>query len=158
MRTAPFLAAVLVLASSAGAHGQARWRLEIGRQAEEVAEVTARGYAALPASALTSVGAEVSYARDEVVARFAAGEARFRVGSAEVTVAGRTRTLANPVYSYGGLVYVPAEFFASHLAEAAQGSLTVDAAARLIRATPRAPVPAAAPPPARPAPPPPPPP
>jgi N-acetylmuramoyl-L-alanine amidase len=110
------------------------WRMEAaGARPSEVREVRARGFAALPASALVSVGAEVAYERGEVVARLGATEVRFRPGSAEVRIGGTERTMSNPVYSDDGVVYVPADFFRRFLAEAAGGALDVDPTARVIR-------------------------
>ena len=123
------------------------WRLE-GRAAVQVREATDHGYAALPASSLASLGAELVYEGQDVVARFAAAEVRFTPGSASITVGGAARTLASAVYSDGGLVYVPAEFFVRYLAEAAGGGVEVSPAERIVRVT-AAPQPAAAP--ARPA-------
>ena len=144
----PFLAPVLLfltsLTLSAPLSAQSppgSWKLEDGRAQATVREATGRGYAALPASALVSVGAEVGYGRDEVIARFGQAEVRFRVGSAEVRVAGEAKTLSNPVYSEGGVVYVPADFFRRFLEGASGGALVVEPAARLVRrVTPREPV------------------
>jgi len=116
------------------------WRLE-GRTPAEVREAVDRGYAALPVSSLAGLGAELAYEGQDVVARFAASEVRFTPGSAVVTVAGAARTLGNPVYSDGGQVYVPVEFFVRFLAEAAGGGLRVEVAERVVRrvAAPQAP-------------------
>ena len=111
------------------------WRLQQGSQSTSVREETERGYAALPASALVSVGAEVWYERNEVVAMLGGGEIRFRVGSPEVKIGGETKTLSNPVYEDGGLVYVPADFFRRFLEGASAGALVVEPAERLVRRT-----------------------
>ena len=111
----------------------ATWRLE-GAQPVQVREAVDHGYPALPASSLAALGAELAYERGTVVARFGATEVRFTPGSAAVTVAGAQRTLANPVYADGGLVYVPAEFFARHLADAAGGAVQVSADEHVARA------------------------
>lgn len=124
----------------------ARWRLESGAASAQVAEAATRGYAALPASALVSVGAQVAYAQGGVVARFGAREVRFREGEAEIAVDGAARTLSNPVYEEGGVVYLPADFFRRVLAEVAGGALEVDAAARTVRRVGAFPAVAAAPP------------
>jgi N-acetylmuramoyl-L-alanine amidase len=143
MRVRPALAAaVLSLATATLAAAQARppaWRLEGGRAPVEVPESDARGYPALPVSALVSVGAELSFAGDTAIARFGAAEARFVPGSADVLVAGRARTLAHAAYEDGGAVYVPAEFFAQYLAEASGGALQVAPSERLVRMAPDAP-------------------
>jgi N-acetylmuramoyl-L-alanine amidase len=110
-----------------------RWSLQQGREVGAVDETATRGYAALPASALVEIGAQVSYERDGVVAHLGGTEVRFRVGEAGITVDGRERTLSNPVYSEGGVVYLPADFFRRFLAEASGGALEVDAAARTVR-------------------------
>jgi len=118
------------------------WRLE-GRTSVTMSEAVDRGYAALPVAALAGLGAELAYEGQDVVARFAAAEVRFTPGSPVVTVGGAARTLGNPVYSDGGLVYVPVEFFARWLAEAAGGGLQVEVAERVVRRVATAEAPAA---------------
>ena len=126
-------AALLSLATTLSSQAAApAWRLE-GRTPAQVREAVDRGYAALPVSSLAGLGAELAYEGESVVARFAAGEVRFTPGSPLVTVAGAARTLGNPVYSDGGQVYVPVEFFARYLAEAAGGGLQVEVAERVVR-------------------------
>jgi N-acetylmuramoyl-L-alanine amidase len=122
------------------------WRLELGTETAVVTEATDRGYPALPASALLSVGARVSYGRGEVSVQWGPREIRFRVDSLGVLVDGRPLTLANPVYSAGGIVYLPADFFSAILPQAAPGLVSVDADARVVRADPAV-LAAAAPPP-----------
>jgi N-acetylmuramoyl-L-alanine amidase len=126
------------------------WYLVLGEQTAVVDEATHRGYAALPASALLSVGARVSYGRDEVVVRWGPREIRLRVDSAGVMLDGRPLRLANPVYSADGIVYVPADFFSVLLPQVGAGVVAVDVDARIVRADPaalaaaaQAPVPAA---------------
>ncbi|HYH80390.1 MAG TPA: N-acetylmuramoyl-L-alanine amidase [Longimicrobium sp.] len=109
------------------------WRLDGARAPVEVREETGRGYPALPASALVALGAEVAYEGGGAVARFGTAEARFTPGSPVVQVAGRSETLANAVYSEGGVVYVPAEFFGRWLGELSGGTLAVSADERSIR-------------------------
>jgi N-acetylmuramoyl-L-alanine amidase len=111
----------------------AAWLLEAGPQAVRVAETSTRGYAALPASALVSLGAELAYEGQDVVARLGAAEVRFRPGSAEVKVGARSHTLSNPVYAEYGVVYVPADFFRRFLADASGGALEVEPAGRVVR-------------------------
>jgi|GEM_PF-184670 len=112
----------------------AQWRMETGgREAMRIAETSARGYAALPGSALVSVGARVSHDGGDLVATLGATEIRFRPGSAEVTIGGEAHTLANPVYAENGVVYVPADFFRRFLVDAAGGALEVEPAARIVR-------------------------
>ncbi|HLL85390.1 MAG TPA: hypothetical protein VK420_22150, partial [Longimicrobium sp.] len=74
------------------------WTIESGPRSSQVNESVARGYAALPASVLVSVGAEVSYARDGVVVQVGAHQVAVANGAAQVTVDGTARPLANPVY------------------------------------------------------------
>ncbi|HEU0015065.1 MAG TPA: N-acetylmuramoyl-L-alanine amidase [Longimicrobium sp.] len=145
------LLAFLLLLVPAPAHlpaqpAPAAWRLEADGQTTTVAEAAHRGYPALPVSSLAALGARLSYGRGEVAASFGGREVRFRVDSPGVLVDGRPRMLAHPVYTQDGIVFVPAEFFATLLAEAAPGAVTVDAAARVVRADPSrlaaAPVPA----------------
>ncbi|HEX8903996.1 MAG TPA: stalk domain-containing protein, partial [Longimicrobiaceae bacterium] len=135
-RPTAFLLAALLSLSTSRLTSQTRpetGRLDSGRALEEVPASATRGYPALPASALVSLGAEVAYEGQSVVARFAAGEARFTPGSAEVAIRGTTRTLANPVYAEAGVVFVPTDFFARFLAEAAGGALQVAAAEHVVR-------------------------
>jgi N-acetylmuramoyl-L-alanine amidase len=140
-------AALLSLATTTTVSSQAAapaWRLE-GSTSAQVREVVDRGYAALPVSALAALGAELVYEGESVVARFAAAEVRFTPGSPVVSVGGTARTLGNPVYSDDGQLYVPVEFFARWLAEAAGGGIQVEVAERVARrvAVAEAPPPAA---------------
>lgn len=114
----------------------AQWRMELGTEASVVPETTARGFAALPASALLSVGARVSYGRGEVIVQWGPREIRFRVDSPGVLVDGRPLMLANAVYSDGGIVYLPADFFSAVLPQAAPGLVSVDVANRVVHADP----------------------
>jgi N-acetylmuramoyl-L-alanine amidase len=142
---------LLHLPSFAQQPARAAWRLDGERAPVEVREETARGYPALPVSALVALGAELAYQDGGVVARFGQAETRFTPGSAEITVAGRAETLANPVYSDGGVLFVPSEFFARWLGEASRGTLAVSGDERVVRrvATADAPVAVAAPQPQR---------
>jgi N-acetylmuramoyl-L-alanine amidase len=110
------------------------WRLVLGAETSLVAESTARGYAAFPASALMSLGAQLSYGGGEVAARFGAREFRFRMDSPGVLADGRPLMMANPVYAADGVVYIPAEFLSVILPRAAGGAVQVDADARTVRA------------------------
>jgi N-acetylmuramoyl-L-alanine amidase len=123
------------------------WRLVLGEETSVVTEATDRGYPALPASALLSVGARVSYGRGEVTVQWGPREIRLRVDSPGVLVDGRPLLLAHDVYSAGGIVYLPADFFSSILPQAAPGLVSVDVAGRVVRADPGA-LAAAGPPPA----------
>ena len=116
----------------------AAWGLVLGDEIALVAESSHRGYPALPASALLSVGARLSYGRGAVTVHLAGRELGLRVDSPEVTVDGQPLAMANAVYSEGGLIYLPVEFFAVVLPRAAPTVLTVDAAARVLRADPAA--------------------
>ncbi|HEX2204270.1 MAG TPA: N-acetylmuramoyl-L-alanine amidase [Longimicrobium sp.] len=134
MRAIPALLVLAVSLFSTSLSAQAaRWRLENGPAPALVAEATIRGYAALPASSLVGLGAQVAYEGDAVVARFGAREVRFRVGEAAVAVDGAPRPLSNPVYEEGGVVFLPADFFRRVLADVGGGALEVDAAARVVR-------------------------
>jgi N-acetylmuramoyl-L-alanine amidase len=108
------------------------WRLVLGGETALVAEATDRGYPAVPASALLSLGARVSYGRGEVTAAFGAREFRFRVDSPGVVVDGRPLMMASAVYEAGGVVFIPAEFFLSILPQGVPGAVTVDAGARIV--------------------------
>lgn len=114
------------------------WRLELGTESSLVAESTERGYPALPASALLSVGARVSYEGSDVVVQWGPREIRFRVDSPAVSVDGRPLEMAHAAYSAGGIVYLPADFFAAVLPQAAPGLVSVDAGSRVIHADPAA--------------------
>ena len=146
MRALPaFLVLALSLLTGPLAAQAPRWSLEQGAASAQVAEAATRGYAALPASALVSLGAQVAYAQDGVIARFGAREVRFREGAAEIAVDGAPRTLSNPVYAEGGVVYLPADFFRRVLADVGGGALEVDAGARSVRRVGPFPAVAAAP-------------
>jgi N-acetylmuramoyl-L-alanine amidase len=126
------------------------WRLVVGAETSMMTEVTARGYAAFPASALMSLGAQLSYGGGEVTARFGAREFRFRVDSPGVLADGRPLMMANAVYASEGAVYIPAEFLSAILPQAVPGAVSVDANARTVRvdaaglaALPAAPAPVA---------------
>lgn len=139
----PILATLLlVLAYAPGglrAQSGPPWRIESGHRVAQVAEATGRGYAALPASVLLSVGAELSYTRDGMVAQVGAHEVGIATGAAEVTVDGAARPLAHAVYLEGGVVFLPVEFFLEVLPGLTDGQVAVDGAGRSIRGTaPRA--------------------
>lgn len=146
MRFPHLLSALLFLllaaASAAAVPGQdpgAAWRLETERGPVTVRETDSRGFAALPVSALVSLGAQVAYRGDDVVVRLGGRELRFRPGAAAFTADGAARTLASPVYEEDGVVYLPAQFFREHLGEAAGALLSVDGARRVIRVAAGAP-------------------
>ena len=113
------------------------WRLVLGGETALVVEATDRGYPAVPASALLSLGARLSYGRGEVTASCGAREIRLRADEAEVLADGRTMGMGNAAYQADGVFFIPTEFFRSILARAAAG-VTVDADARIIRADPAA--------------------
>ncbi len=115
-----------------------QWRLELGGDAAVVAETSERGYAALPASALLSAGARVSYGPGELMVYWGPREFRFRLDSAGVRMDGQPLAMANAAYSAGGIAYVPAEFLVAVLPQAAPGLVAVDAAGRVVRADPAA--------------------
>jgi N-acetylmuramoyl-L-alanine amidase len=114
------------------------WRLVLGAETAVVAESVERGYPALPASALLSVGARVAYGRGEVTVTLAGREIQLRVDSPGALVDGRPLMMANAVYSSGGIVYVPVELLTSILPQAAPGLLAVDLSGRVLRADPAA--------------------
>jgi N-acetylmuramoyl-L-alanine amidase len=113
------------------------WRLVLGGETALVVEATDRGYPAVPASALLSLGARLSFGRGEVTAAFGAREIRFRAGSPEVTADGGTMAMGHAAYSADGVFFIPVEFFRSILPHAAPG-VAVDGDARIVRADPRA--------------------
>lgn len=114
------------------------WRLVLGGETSLVAEATGRGYAAFPASALMSLGAQLSYGAGEVAARFGAREIRFRLDSPEGTADGRPFRMANPVYSADGVVFIPAEFLTAVLPQVTAGAVSVDVSGRVVTADPAA--------------------
>ncbi|CAA9376250.1 MAG: N-acetylmuramoyl-L-alanine amidase, partial [uncultured Gemmatimonadetes bacterium] len=109
------------------------WRVESGPRVSQVAESTTRGYPALPASVLVSVGAELSYARDGLVVQVGSHQVSIPTGSPRITVDGAARPLRNPAYEQGGVVYLPLEFFQEILPGLTEGKVLVDVAARSIR-------------------------
>jgi N-acetylmuramoyl-L-alanine amidase len=129
------------------------WRLVLGAETAVVTEAVDHGYAALPASALLSVGARVSYGRGEVTVQWGPREIRLRVDSPGVLLDGQPLLLAHDVYSAGGIVYLPADFFSAILPQAAPGLVSVDVDSRVVRADPAALAAAASSPPVQAAPP-----
>ncbi|HEX6037360.1 N-acetylmuramoyl-L-alanine amidase [Longimicrobium sp.] len=112
------------------------WHMVLGTETAAVAESTERGYPALPASALLSVGARLSYGRGEVIVQWGPREIRLRPDSPGALVDGRPLMMANPVYQANGIVYLPADFFSAILPQAAPGLVSVDAGNRTVRADP----------------------
>jgi N-acetylmuramoyl-L-alanine amidase len=150
-RSLPFLFALALLPAALAGQPQREWRLETGTQTAMVREAIPHGYPSLPVSALSSLGAELSFGRGTAVARWGAAEVHFRAGSREVQAAGRAVTLRDPVYAAGGVLYVPTEFFVEHLQEATAGAVSVDPLARRARGEPVAAAAAPPPPPPDPA-------
>jgi N-acetylmuramoyl-L-alanine amidase len=142
MRTAVFALLLFVFAPPPAflstQPAPAAWRLTLGGETAVVAESAHRGYPALPASSLLSVGAQVAFGRGGVTVRLGGHEIALRLDSTGVTVDGEALRMEHAAYSEGGLVYLPAEFFAVILPRAAPGALTADAAARTLRADPAA--------------------
>jgi N-acetylmuramoyl-L-alanine amidase len=116
-----------------GAQPGPPWRVESGARVSQVTESTARGYPALPASVLVSVGAELSYARDGLVVQVGSHQVAIATGSPRITVDGAARPLRNPAYDEGGVVFLPLEFFQDVLPGLTDGKVLVDAAGRSIR-------------------------
>lgn len=110
----------------------APWLLQAGADVTSVAEVSDAGYPAIPASALLGLGARVSYAGADVIVQLGGREVGLRVDSPGVTADGRTVLMGSPVYSRGGVVYVPTEFLRI-LAGASGGLLSVDPQTRVAR-------------------------
>lgn len=110
----------------------APWRLQAGADVTSVVETSDAGYPAIPVSALLGMGARVSYEGTEVVVRLGGREVGLRVGSPGVTADGRTLLMGSPVYSRGGVVYVPTEFLRI-LANVSGGMLSVDPQTRVAR-------------------------
>jgi N-acetylmuramoyl-L-alanine amidase len=111
------------------------WRIESGARASQVTESTARGYPALPASVLVSVGAELSYARDGLVVRIGSHQLAIAAGSPRITVDGAARPMKHPAYDEGGVVFLPVDFFQEILPGLTDGGVRVDVAGRSIRGT-----------------------
>lgn len=110
----------------------APWRLESGGDATSVVETSDAGYPAIPVSALLGLGARVSYAGGDVIVQLGGREVGLRVDSPGVTADGRTVLMGSPVYSRGGVVYVPTEFLRI-LAASSGGLLSVDPQTRVAR-------------------------
>ena len=106
--------------------------MENGRESVSVPQARGEGYAALPLSALVSLGAEVSPSGDQVRAWLGELEFRFRVGSATFTVDGVERPLAHPVYRDDGVTFLPMQFFVEYL-PAFGLPVEVDAGTRTLR-------------------------
>lgn len=123
------------------------WRLVLGGETALVREAVDHGYPAVPASALLSLGARLTYDRGAATVRLGGREVRFTAGSAEVVVDGQARTMANAAYTADGVFFIPAEFLLSVLPQTA--GVSVDGDARIVRADPAvmaaAPAPAEAP-------------
>jgi N-acetylmuramoyl-L-alanine amidase len=157
-RMRALLVLVLSFATLPGFAQSTPWRLEAGAGVTSVAEAHDAGYPAIPASALLGLGARVSYAGADVLVQLGGREVGLRVDSPGVTADGRTLLMGSPVYSRGGVVYVPTEFLRI-LAGASGGLLSVDPQTRVARVdaaalASAASTPAAAPAPPAPAPPP----
>ncbi|HET6230039.1 MAG TPA: N-acetylmuramoyl-L-alanine amidase [Longimicrobiaceae bacterium] len=139
IRTLPLLFLLLTAAplhaALAGQQPGESWRVESARESLVVREETGRGYPALPLSTLVTLGAEVGYARDGVLARLGGFDLRFTVGSGEVHAGSATYRLANPVYEEGGAVFVPVQFFRDFLPVAVGAMVSVDGGARVLRRT-----------------------
>ena len=133
----PIITAFLLSLASApaglGAQPGPPWTIESGPRSSQVNESRSRGYAALPASVLVSVGAEVSYARDGVVVQVGSHQVAVAKGAAQVTVDGTARPLAHAVYAEGGVVFLPVDFFRELLPGLTDGRVRVDVAGRSIR-------------------------
>jgi N-acetylmuramoyl-L-alanine amidase len=133
----PIITALLLSFASApaglGAQPGQPWTIESGPRSSQVNESTARGYAALPASVLVSVGADVSYAHDGVVVHVGSHQVAVANGAAQVTVDGTARPLAHAVYAEGGVVFLPVDFFRELLPGLTEGRVRVDVAGRTIR-------------------------
>ncbi|HEX8451474.1 MAG TPA: N-acetylmuramoyl-L-alanine amidase [Longimicrobium sp.] len=128
-----FLLSLASAPAGLGAQPGQAWTIESGPRSSQVNESTARGYAALPASVLVSVGAEVSYARDGVVVQVGSHQVAVANGAAQVTVDGTARPLAHAVYAEGGVVFLPVDFFRELLPGLTGGRVRVDVAGRSIR-------------------------
>lgn len=117
--------------------------MEGGARVVAVTPAVGRGYAALPISALVSVGAEVAPTGDDVAVRLGGRELRFRPGSHLFTDGREVRRLPHPVYLEDGVTWVPTQFFVEYLPGL---GVEVDASRRTIRrvrtaaAVPAAPV------------------
>lgn len=145
-----FLSLSLLAAPVAAAPGQGpgpgpAWHIVTEQGSRDVRETAVRGFAALPLSALVSLGAEVAYGRDGVSVHLGEHDLAFRVNSPEFRMGEASYRLASPVYEDDGVVYLPAQFFRDYLARAAGRLLSVDGAGRVIRVAETAPRPASRP-------------
>lgn len=124
------LALATLLPHYAAAQKPPAWSVEGGARAVAVTPAVDRGYAALPVSALVSLGAEVGPLGDEVAVRLGGRELRFRPGSPLFADGGELRRLDHPVYLEDGVTWVPTQFFVEHLPAL---GVEVDAARRTVR-------------------------
>jgi N-acetylmuramoyl-L-alanine amidase len=133
------LAALLLVLFAGGAAAQqaVTWRFDGGRGVSQVRESRTQGYAALPASALLTIGAQVSRDGDEVQLLVGRSEVRFRLGSPFFVSGGSFYQLVSPVYAEGGVVFLPVQFIVEFLPTVA-GDLAVDTGARVVRRDARA--------------------
>lgn len=92
-----------------------QWTVGSGPTATTASVSEVRGYTALPASVLTSLGAEVVSTGGQ--ARISIGSRRILVepGSPFYTVDGTVRQLIHAPYADRGILYLPIQFFVDHL-------------------------------------------
>lgn len=107
--------------------------MESGRETLTLRPERGQGYAALPVSTLVSLGGEVASRGEEVEVRIGDREIRFRADSAEFTVGGETHRMAFPVYTAGGVTFLPTQFFVEFLPRMGIPSVQVELATRTLR-------------------------
>jgi hypothetical protein len=139
---------------AAAQQGEPSWSFESGSRSTSVSETRSRGYAAVPLSALTGVGASITVSGDETRVRIGEREARLIAGLPFFQMDGTGRQLARPVYRESGVLFVPVQFLVEFLPELAGDALEIDAERRIVRRSASAPARAEAvrkrPPPGRP--------
>jgi N-acetylmuramoyl-L-alanine amidase len=143
MRTILGMLTLLLLAAWPGAaaaqQGEPSWSFESGSRSTTVSETRVRGYAAVPLSALTGVGASITVSGDETRVRIGDREARLIAGLPFFQMDGTGRQLARPAYRESGVLFVPVQFLVEFLPELAGDALEIDAERRIVRRSAGAP-------------------
>jgi N-acetylmuramoyl-L-alanine amidase len=130
-----------------------QWTVGTGSSSTTVTASETQGYAALPASLLTALGAEVVSASGQ--SRITIGRSRIVLvpGSPFYTAGDQVRQLIHAPYVERGVLYLPIQFFVDHLPTLEPGLVTASIPDRTLRAPspparaeapPRTPTPAAA--------------
>jgi N-acetylmuramoyl-L-alanine amidase len=128
---------MLIVAPELAAQQGASWRFQDGRAETAVRETRIGTHAAVPLSALLTLGAAFSRDDDEVRLTLGTGEVRFRVGSPFFVSGGSFYQLVSPVHAEGGVVFLPVQFLVEFLPTLSP-DISVDPRARVVRRDGRA--------------------